>query len=183
MAELSAVRRPPIVAASSMLRLQPPAARHILRGAPAVLDAAGKALGLSLSMPACRASVDAARAALWLGPDERLLLGEESSAIETATRLQQALRQQPHSLVDVSHRQVAFAITGRQAATVLAAGCPLDLAPVAFPVGMCTRTVLAKAEIVLWRRADDGFHLEVWRSFAAYVSGVIAEATRELAET
>jgi len=34
---------------------------------------------------------------------------------------------------------------------------------------------------VLWRIADDGFHLEVWRSFAAYVSGVIAEAARELA--
>ena len=87
MAELSAARRAPMIAASPMLRLQPPAARHILRGAPAVLEAAGNALGLSLSMPACRASVDPARAALWLGPDERLLLGEESSAIETATRL------------------------------------------------------------------------------------------------
>jgi sarcosine oxidase subunit gamma len=46
---------------------------------------------------------------------------------------------------------------------------------------MCTRTVFAKAEIVLWRYADDSFRLEVWRSFAAYVSGVIAEAARELA--
>jgi sarcosine oxidase, subunit gamma len=48
---------------------------------------------------------------------------------------------------------------------------------------MCTRTVLAKAEIVLWRRAHDSFHLEVWRSFAGYVSGVLAEAARELVET
>ena len=179
MAELSAARRPPIVAACSMLRLQPPAARHILRGAPAVLDAAGNALGLSLSMPACRASMSAARVALWLGPDERLLLGEESSAIETATRLHQALHQQPHSLVDVSHRQVAFAITDRQAPTVLATGCPLDLDPIAFPVGMCTRTVLAKAEIVLWRRADDSFHLEVWRTFAPYVRQLLQEAGRQ----
>jgi sarcosine oxidase, subunit gamma len=183
MADLSALRRPPIVAASPMLRLQPPAARHILRGAPAVLDAAGKALGLSLSMPVCRASIEATRAALWLGPDERLLLGDESSAIESASRLQQVLQQLPHSLVDISHRQVALAITGPEAATVLAAGCPLDLDPGAFPVGMCTRTVLAKAEIVLWRRAHDSFHLEVWRSFAGYVSGVLAEAARELVET
>jgi sarcosine oxidase subunit gamma len=138
---------------------------------------------LSLSMPACRASVDATRAALWLGPDERLLLGEESLAIETANHLHQALRQLPHSLVDVSHRQVALAIAGPRAVNVLATGCPLDLDPGAFPVGMCTRTVLAKAEIVLWRRANDSFHLEVWRSFAAYVSGVIAEAARELADT
>lgn len=183
MAELSALRHAPIIAASPMLRLQPPAARHILRGGPAVLEAAGTVLGLSLSMPVCRASVAATGAALWLGPDERLLLGEESSAIETVSRLQQVLHQQPHSLVDVSHRQVALAIAGAHAATVLAAGCPLDLDPGAFPVGMCTRTVLAKAEIVLWRRADDSFHLEVWRSFAAYVSGVLAEAARELADT
>lgn len=182
MADVPLTRRPPMVVASPMLRLLPPAARHILRGAPAVLDGAGQGLGLSLSMPACRASVDATRAALWLGPDERLLLGEESSATETADRLRQVLQQQPHSLVDVSHRQVAFAIAGRQAATVLAAGCPLDLDPVAFPAGMCTRTVLAKAEIVLWRRAVDSFHLQVWRSFAAYVSGVIAEAARDLVQ-
>ena len=182
MADLSAARRPPIITASPMLRLQPPAARHILRAAPTVLEAAGHALRLSLSMPVCRASADRTRAALWLGPDERLLLGEESSAAETTSRLHQVLQQQSYSLVDVSHRQVAFAIAGPQAATVLAAGCPLDLDPAAFPVGMCTRTVLAKAEIVLWRRADDSFHLEVWRSFAAYVSGVLAEAARDLAD-
>jgi sarcosine oxidase, subunit gamma len=145
-----------------------------------VLDTAGAALGLSLSMPACRASVNATRAALWLGPDERLLLGEDESAADTGNRIARVLADRPHSLVDVSHRQLGLAISGVHAATVLAAGCPLDLDRSAFPVGMCTRTVLGKAEIVLWRIAEDGFHLEVWRSFAAYVSGVIAEAAREL---
>jgi sarcosine oxidase subunit gamma len=183
MAELSTARAPPPVAASAVLRLLPPAARHILRAAPAVMAVAGDALGLPLSMPACRASVRGSRAALWLAPDERLLLAEESSAAETANQLGEVLRDQPYSLVDVSHRQVAFALPNPHALTVLAAGCPLDLDPDAFPVGMCTRTVFAKAEIVLWRYADDSFRLEVWRSFAAYVSGVIAEAARELTVT
>jgi sarcosine oxidase subunit gamma len=180
MAELSTARRAPPMSASAVLRVLPPAARHILRGAPAALAAAGALLELSLLQPACRASVHGTRASLWLGPDERLLLGEEASALDTASRLEQALRDQPHSLVDVSHRQVALAIAGPHAATVLSAGCPLDLDPGVFPVGMCTRTVFAKAEIVLWRYVDDGFRLEVWRSFAAYVSGVIAEVAREL---
>jgi sarcosine oxidase, subunit gamma len=48
-----------------------------------------------------------------------------------------------------------------------------------FPVGMCTRTVLAKADIVLWRIRDDAFHLEVWRSFAGYVTGLLSEIARE----
>jgi sarcosine oxidase subunit gamma len=181
MAELCGERRPPPIAASALLRMLPPLARHVLRGAPATLTAAGEALGVSLSMPACRASVRGSLAALWLGPDERLLLGDETSAAETERQLGQAMGEQPYSLVDVSHRQLALAVAGPHAATLLAAGCPLDLDRDAFPVGMCTRTVLGKAEIVLWRIADDGFHLEVWRSFAAYVSGVIAEAARELA--
>jgi sarcosine oxidase subunit gamma len=61
---------------------------------------------------------------------------------------------------------------------VLAAGCPLDLEADAFPVHMCTRTMLAKAEIVLWRTGAEEFRLEVWRSFAAYVSQFLAEAAR-----
>jgi len=180
MAEPAILRRAPPLMPSPMLRALPPAARHILRGAPAVLSAAGDALGLSLSLPACRSSVSAARAALWLGPDERLLLGDEASATETESRLGQALRAQPHSLVDISQRQIGLEIGGAHAQCLLAAGCPLDLDAGAFPVGMCTRTLLAKAEIVLWRVADERFHIEVWRSFAAYVSAVIAEAARDL---
>jgi sarcosine oxidase subunit gamma len=183
MAELPIEPRRPVLAASAAVRILPPAARHVLRGAPSVLDAAADALGLSLAMPACRASTHASRSALWLGPDERLLMGAASSAADTVTRLERALGARPYSLVDVSHRQLGLSLAGPDAARVLAAGCPLDLDAEAFPVGMCTRTVLAKAEIVLWRVATDGFHLEVWRSFAAYVSGVIAEAAREQALT
>jgi sarcosine oxidase subunit gamma len=46
---------------------------------------------------------------------------------------------------------------------------------------MCTRTVLAKAEIVLWRTRESLFHIEVWRSFAVYVASFVAEAAREIA--
>ena len=63
---------------------------------------------------------------------------------------------------------------------LLNAGCPLDLDLAAFPVGMCTRTVLAKAEIVLWRTSAEVFHVEVWRSFASYVTEYLAEVAREL---
>jgi sarcosine oxidase, subunit gamma len=43
---------------------------------------------------------------------------------------------------------------------------------------MCTRTMLAKAEVVLWRRAREVFRLEVWRSFAAYLTQYLAESAR-----
>jgi sarcosine oxidase, subunit gamma len=143
------------------------------------MSAAGNALGLAISQVPCRAAEHGARAALWLGPDEQLLLGAEGNDIAAA--LGPALRELPHSLVEVSHRQTALQVGGPRAAVLLSAGCPLDLDPGAFPVGMCTRTVLAKAEIVLWRTAEDIFHIEVWRSFAAYVSRFLAEAARDIA--
>jgi sarcosine oxidase subunit gamma len=63
---------------------------------------------------------------------------------------------------------------------VLNAGCPLDLDISAFPVGMCTRSVLAKAQIVLWRTGIDVFQLHVWRSFYPYVEEFLIEARTRL---
>jgi sarcosine oxidase subunit gamma len=141
---------------------------------------AGSALGLTISEVACRAAVNGTQAAaLWLGPDEQLLLAPESA--DLAATLTPALRDIPHSLVDVSHRQLALEVSGPPATALLNAGCPLDLDLSAFPVGMCTRTVFAKAEIVLWRTSTAVFHLEVWRSFASYVTEFLAEVAREVA--
>jgi len=142
------------------------------------MSSAGNALGLIISQTACRAGTNGNRASLWLGPDEQLLLAADTDDIPGT--LTPALRDLPHSLVDISHRQIALEISGPHAALLLNAGCPLDLDLSAFPVAMCTRTVLGKAEIVLWRTSEDTFHIEVWRSFAAYVSEFLAEAAREL---
>jgi sarcosine oxidase, subunit gamma len=117
---------------------------------------------------------------LWLGPDEWLLISAEHRADETAAALRAALAELAHSLVDVSHRQVALEVSGPDARALLAAGCPLDLDSSTFPLGMCTRTLLGKAEIILWRIGAEAFRLEVWRSFAPYVSAFLAEAARGL---
>jgi sarcosine oxidase, subunit gamma len=176
----AAVRQAARITASALVRPLPPATRYVLRGGPLAMTAAGNALGLNISEVACRAAVNGTQAAaLWLGPDEQLLIGPEST--DVAATLTAALRDLPHSLVDVSHRQIALEISGPHAAAVLNAGCPLDLDLSAFPVGMCTRTVFAKAEIVLWRTSTDVFHVEVWRSFASYLTEFLAEVAREVA--
>ena len=92
--------------------------------------------------------------------------------------LESVLEGTAHSLVDVSHRQIGLIASGAAAARVVNAGCPLDLDPHAFPVGFATRTLFDKVEIVLWRRAEVTFHAEVWRSFAPYLAGSLAEAAR-----
>jgi sarcosine oxidase subunit gamma len=181
MADLSTARQSPPLALGSAVRLLPPATRFSLRGASAVMAAAGAALGLNISDIACRSASNSQWAALWLGPDEQLVLAPVGDGEAVASQLRAALSALPHSLVDVSHRQIALEICGPTAQTLLSAGCPLDLHISSFPLGMCTRTILGKADIVLWRTGADSFHVEVWRSFADYVTRFLAAASRELA--
>ncbi len=177
MADLAHARSAPLVDENRWLRVLPAACRWVLRGDEAVRAAAEDALGLPVPAEACRAGTSGERAALWLGPDEWLLIAPEGQQ-GLSDRLARALEGRAHSLVEVSHRQVGLLVHGDAATTLLASGCPLDLAERAFPVGMCTRTVLAKAEVVLWRTGPGEFRLEVWRSFAPYVTQFLAESAR-----
>jgi sarcosine oxidase subunit gamma len=136
--------------------------------------------GISLPSKPCRSESKGGRAALWLGPDETLLLAPESEGAALYSALKEATGSRG-SLVDVSHRQAGLIVEGAKAAYALNAACPLDLDEAGFPVGMCTRTVFAKAEIVLWRSASNVFRMEVARSFALYVAALLTEILRDFA--
>jgi sarcosine oxidase subunit gamma len=187
----TAVRRVPTVPSADWLRPLPPATRLVFYGGGAARAAASAVWAPPFSERALRANVRGGRATLWLGPDEYLLLdmdgatppgGEPAGGRPEAALLdilESALTGIPHALVDISHRQFAIEVLGPHATTILSGACPLDLDLSAFPVGMCTRTVLAKADIVLWRTHQTTFHLEAWRSFAGYVTGVLSEIAAE----
>ena len=86
--------------------------------------------------------------ALWLGPDEWLVIDETGDPLADCAGVK-AL----HSAVGISHRNVAISVTGRPRPATISAGCPQDLSLDAFPVGACSRTILGKVEIVLLRTA------------------------------
>jgi sarcosine oxidase, subunit gamma len=176
----AAIRSLPPVPATAWMRAMPPAMRFVLHGDARARAAAAPVWGAAFAEEACRAMFQNGRATLWLGPDEYLLLGADAaSEVAAADAIEQSLSALPHALVNISHRQFALEVSGSHAATLLSGACPLDLDSGEFPVGMCTRTVLAKADIVLWRTRDDAFHLEVWRSFSGYVTGLLSEIARE----
>jgi len=175
-----AARRAPTIPEASWLKLLPDAVRFVFHGDAAARSAARASWGVDFPQAACRAAAHAERASLWLGPDEYLLLDFAANAADvTMKKLEESLGGVAHALVDVSHRQFAVEVGGPHAASILNGACPLDLALAGFPIGMCTRTVLAKADIVLWRTSPDTFHLEVWRSFAGYVTGILSEIAGE----
>ena len=102
--------------------------------------------------------------AIWLGPDEWLVLGgrEEDYAELPAA-------------VDVSANRVCLELSGDGAADVLDRGCALDLHPSVYPPGRCAQTLVARAQVILWR-TEDAFRLLVRPSFADYLRAWLRDA-------
>lgn len=95
-----------------------------------------------------------------LGPDEWLLRADASAIIPTGAGL-------PVAITDISDRSICLVVEGPHAAELLMTGCPLDLDN--FVVGGATRTVYETVEVIIIRDDEDRFHVEVWRSFAAWL--------------
>lgn len=95
-----------------------------------------------------------------LGPDEWLLRTAVDAAMPTGAGL-------PVAITDISERAICLVLEGPRAAELLMTGCPLDLDN--FAVGRATRTIYETVEIIIIRDGEDRFHVEVWRSFAAWL--------------
>lgn len=103
--------------------------------------------------------------ALWLGPDEWLVVGKRESDFPGAP-----------AAVDVSANRVVFELSGDRVRDVLAQGCSLDLRPHAFGPGSCAQTLLARASVILQCMDDDVFRIFVRRSFAPYMRAWLEDA-------
>ncbi|MCU0830392.1 MAG: sarcosine oxidase subunit gamma [Rhizobiaceae bacterium] len=152
----------------------PPAARLSLRAPSESVAALSKALGVALPEKPKTSITKGDVHALWLGPDEWLLIGPDGHDFAGALAKVAAF----HSAVDISHRNAALMVEGAGAADALNAGCPQDLNLSAFPAGACSRTLMGKTEIVLLRLAEHAFRVEVWRSFAPYAFDFLEDAIK-----
>jgi heterotetrameric sarcosine oxidase gamma subunit len=158
------------------VRVRPaePAIRLNIRADTAAAATIGMALGVLLGTAPCRAVIVRDRTALWLGPDEWLVLAPESE-----TALAQVPIAALGSVVDVSHAYMGIEVAGPRAMWCINAFNALDLDPQVFPVGSCTRSLFGKGEIILWRAETETFRIEVTRSYAPYVFQCLEEASRE----
>jgi sarcosine oxidase subunit gamma len=161
--------------ASVRLTMAPPAARASLRAAPDAIAALSTALGVTLPQKPKTSAGGNGIHALWLGPDEWLLIGPDRTDFVGLAAKSGAL----HSAVDVSHRNIGIIVSGPGAQTAISSACPQDLTPSVFPVGACSRTVFGKMEIVLYRPEEDTYRVECWRSFAEYCFGMLSEGAAD----
>jgi sarcosine oxidase subunit gamma len=125
--------------------------------------------------------------ALWLGPDEWLVVGGAPPAGDDGARAAAAIERSLRALagdafvtfVDVSSNRVVLDLAGPCALEVLMKGCALDLHPRAFGPGRCAQTALAGAQVILEHSSAGAWHIYVRRSFAPYLAAWLADALAE----
>ena len=142
------------------------------------LTAAEAALGFVLPRAANRAAGTAALTALWLGPDEWWVVGDDGPAL--TARLGAALGGHAAAVTAIGESRACIRVAGPLARDLLAKGCPLDLHPRVFAAGHCAGSHLAKAQIVLHQVSDEpAFDLYVLRSFTDYLWRWLEDAAGE----
>jgi sarcosine oxidase subunit gamma len=112
---------------------------------------------------------DLTRGALWLGPDEWLVVGLPGTADAIVAEFEAALADVHHAVVDVSANRAVIELHGVERLELLASGCSLDLDPRAGWVpGVCAQTLFARAQVIL-QEMDEATRLFVRPSFGNYV--------------
>ena len=153
-----------------------------LRGRPTkrFREAAGGALGFAPPVkPNTSAGAGGVRA-LWLGPDEWLIVTRPGREGEVIEGLRARLGGQHAAVTDVSEGRAVIGLAGPRAREVLMKGCPLDLHSRAFKAGDCAQSRLARALVIVHQTSDaPAYDVYVERSFADYLWRWLEDAAKE----
>ncbi|MGW2963982.1 sarcosine oxidase subunit gamma [Streptomyces sp. NPDC001220] len=146
-------------------------------------DAVGLALGLPLPLEPGTVVHTGKVTAVWLGPDEWLVVGRPGTERELEDRIRSAAGTEPVAVTDVSAQRTTLLVGGPRARDLLSHGCALDLHPRAFGPGRCAQTALARTQVVLVAREESraGFWVLVRSSFAGYLVDWLLDAAVEYA--
>ena len=112
---------------------------------------------------------EGAARAVWMSPDELLLMvpaGEAGAAVATLTS---ELADRHHMALDVSDARVVFRLTRAGVGEVLAKGAPCDLSDRACPPGTARRTHIAGLAVGLWRLEPEVWEIVCFRSYAHHL--------------
>ena len=171
-------QRHDFAAAPFLLEELPFAPRFSLRVRPENRAALAEALGLELPETVGRRAATGETEVLCLGPDEWTILTSAAQRDPLVQAGAAAYAAIPHSLVEISDREITLRVSGRQALTALTAGCPRDVDALA--VGRGARTLFDTATVILRRDGLDDFRMDVWRSFLPHVRAILAKVEAEL---
>ena len=115
--------------------------------------------------------------ALWMSPDELMILCAHDEAEAIVATLAEALSELHVLVANVSDARAVFRLSGNGSAVreVLAKLSPADLRQAALPPGRVRRTRLAQVPAAFWFASDDEAILICFRSVAGYVLELLSK--------
>ena len=167
-----------VASVAAQVSLKAPVARLSLRAKGDVTPLTG-AFGVSLPSKIGTCAETDRLSAVRLGPDEWVLKAEVDdlrAILSAGERLYDTL---PHSLVDVSGREVTLELSGPKVLDLLTLGMARD--PEMIPVGDARRLNFDGVTVLLWRKAEDRFEMDIWHSFAPHLLSLLKTGVAELA--
>lgn len=113
----------------------------------------------------------------WLAPGEWLLVGAELLVAACLLAIEERSCGEAFA-ADITHARTSFLLSGANARGALAAHCPLDFWPSAFPVNAAARTLLGDTGMFIARLEDavesPRFRIIVDQTMGSYAARMIA---------
>ena len=113
--------------------------------------------------------------AIWLAPDEWLMVAE----VGGAKRIITALDADASPATEISNAMGMLNISGKSCRPLLAKYCAIDLDPAIFTAGMAAQTLCGHANVILLARGDDDITLIGRSSFLPYLVALLMDGGRE----
>ena len=119
------------------------------------------------------------RHAVWLGPDEFMIICEAGKDEELASAIHASFESRHMAVTNITDALAAFHLKGDAVRQVLAKGCSLDLDYKSFPSGDVAQTLLSHAAVTIMALADHEFIVICRSSFASYLHDWLCDAALE----
>ncbi len=144
--------------------------------------AAKEVLGLDLPKTPRTSNTFGDVKALWLSPDQWLILCAREKAPTLAADLAKAVEKTHALAVDVSDMRSIIRIEGERAREVMMKGCSLDFTDAEFTPGYVRRVRFAEVAALLNIVEGETVDLYVFRSYANYAWDFLQKAARKGSE-
>ena len=117
--------------------------------------------------------------ALWLGPDERLVILPKDLIRIVEMNLERRLQGRHYSAVDLSSGLVILDIRGRDVRNIISKGCSIDLHQKYFNIGQCFQTLIDKINVVCFPLENDCIRVIIRRSYSKALIRWLEDASLE----
>ena len=136
---------------------------------------AGKILGMILPKEPCTISSNEKITCMWLGPDEWLLVSNDTITKNSNDyELEKVLfndisKKNLGAVTNVSDQYTIFNLTGSNILEILSKGCPFDFNSDSFTNNKAVQTILNHIDVTIHKKTESNIDLYVRRSFAKHL--------------